>query len=212
MEFVEWSGKAADRPLAYTNIERTFFAEFLYKKALGTPIGEGLDQGANPRQLEKEQVVRLMNTFAKVFFISQWDPDVGGRQIETKVQRGEAIPEAHLRAWRVAREEILGNIMQWVRLVLENYYAWTGKYLDKERLLQYKISEELWERIESFLRSLAALPCWVDRGLSTTVFGAKQNREFWRTAFTTGKTPSGVRVFTKPLDVNEMIKAPNYSS
>ncbi|MGH7925534.1 MAG: HNH endonuclease [Candidatus Binatus sp.] len=27
-EFVEWAGKTADRPLAYTAIERTFFAEF----------------------------------------------------------------------------------------------------------------------------------------------------------------------------------------
>ncbi len=34
MEFVEWAGKGADRPIAYATIERTFFSEFLYRKPL----------------------------------------------------------------------------------------------------------------------------------------------------------------------------------
>ncbi len=40
LEFVEWAGKSADRPLSYNSIERSFFKEFLYKKALDTPIDE----------------------------------------------------------------------------------------------------------------------------------------------------------------------------
>ena len=205
IEFLEWSGKSADQPLSYTNIERTFFAEFVYKKALSSPIGEGLEQGKNPRQLEKDQNVRLMNLFAERFFIGQWDPATGGRQVEARVQRGEEIPEAHLRAWRIAREEILGNVMQLVRLVIEQYYAWTGTFIDKERLYQNPLPEDLWSRMDTFLTKLAALPCWIDKGLSTTVFGAKRNRDFWRTVFQTGKSPEGVRVLTKALDVNEMI-------
>jgi len=207
IEFLEWSGKVADQPLAYTTVERTFFAEFVYKKALSSPIGEGLEQGANPRQLEKDQNVRLMNLFAEKFFIGQWDPNFGGRQVEARIQREEKIPEEHLRAWRIAREETLGNIMQLVRLVIEQYYAWTGKFIDKERLLHYPLPAELWDRVDAFLTNLAGLPCWIDRQLSTTVFGAKRNRDFWRTVFQTGKTPEGVRVLTKPLDVNEMITA-----
>src|SRR5262249_49094680 len=117
IEFLEWSGKSADQPLTYSNIERTFFAEFVYKKALSSPIGEGLEQGNNPRQLEKDQNVRLMNLFADKFFIGGWDPKFGGRQVESRVQHGDEIPEYHLRAWRIAREEILGNVVQLVRLV-----------------------------------------------------------------------------------------------
>lgn len=102
----------------FTTIERTFFAEFVYKKALSSLIGEGLEQGKNPRQLEKDQNVRLMNLFAEKFFIGQWNPTSGGRQVEARVRRGEEIPEAHPRAWRIAREEILGNVIQLVRLVI----------------------------------------------------------------------------------------------
>lgn len=95
--------------------------------------------------------------------------------------------------------------MQLVRLVIEQYYAWTGTFIDKERLYQNPLPEDLWSRMDTFLTKLAALPCWIDKGLSTTVFGAKRNRDFWRTVFQTGKSPEGVRVLTKALDVNEMI-------
>jgi hypothetical protein len=47
--------------------------------------------------------------FAEVFFVEQWDPELTGRRIEDRVLKGEAIPLPHLRAWRVAREEVLIN-------------------------------------------------------------------------------------------------------
>jgi hypothetical protein len=206
MEFVEWTGKSADRPLAYTAVERTFFKEFIYKKALDIPIDEGMEQGSNPRVLEREQLVRLMSLFAAVFFVGQWDPELGGRQLEDRLRGGDPIPEGHLRAWRVAREEILGSILSWVRLVIENYYAFTGLHVDRERLLHRPIPEELWKRLDAFLRNLAGLPCWIDKGLSATVFGARQNLDFWRTIFTTGRSPSGVQVLSKGLDLAAMIQ------
>jgi hypothetical protein len=206
MEFVEWSGKGADRPLAYTAVERTFFKEFIYKKALESAIDEGIEQGSNPRVLEREQLVRLMSLFADVFFVGHWDPELGGRQLEDRLRKGDPIPEGHLRAWRVAREEILGNILAWVRVVIEQYNAFTGKVVDRERLLHRQLPEDLWTRIEAFLRNLASLPCWIDKGLSATVFGAKQNLDFWKLIFDTGKAPSGVRVLSQPLDLTALIQ------
>lgn len=206
MEFVEWSGKVAERPLAYSAVERTFFREFLFKKPLESAIEEGVERGDNPRMLEREQMVKLMDTFADVFFVDQWDPDIGGSKLENRVQKGDRIPEGHLRVWRITREEILANVLKWVRLVVENYYAWTGKPIAGEKLFHRRCPEELWKRIELFLRHLAALPCWVDKGLSTTVFGAKQNLDFWQQVFETGVAPTGVRVLAQPLDLSRMIQ------
>jgi hypothetical protein len=207
MEFVEWAGKQADRPLSYATIERTFFQEFIYKKALETPIDEGMERGDNPRDLEREQMVRLMGLFADIFFVGKWDPEVGGQKLENRIQKGTSIPEFHLRAWRIAREEILGNVLNWVRLAIENYNAYTGRMIEKDRLLQYPLPEDLWQRIENFLRNLAALPCWIDKNLSNTVFGAKQNRDFWNGVFKHGTTPAGVRVLAAPLDLQRMIQS-----
>ncbi len=205
MEFVEWAGKTADRPLAYATIERAFFSEFIYMKALETPIDEGMERGENPRVLERQQMVRLMSLFAEIFFVGKWDPEIGGRKLEYKVQKGEKIPDHHLRAWRIAREEIIANVLGWVRLVIENYNAFTGRFIDKERLFQYVLPEELWQRIAAFLTNLSSLPCWTDNNLSNTVFGAKQSREFWKDVFTTGKSKMGPAVLAEPLNLQNMI-------
>jgi HNH endonuclease len=206
MEFVEWAGKSAARPLAYASVEKTFFAEFLYMNPLDSAIDEGMERGDNPRILEREQLVRLMSLIADVLFVGYWDPEIGGRKLENRLQKGEATPERHLRAWRMAREEILAIVLEWVRLVIENYYAFAGQPADRERLFQRAFPETLWRRIEAFMRHLTALPCWVDKNLSSTVFGAKQNRDFWKRVFETGKTPSGVRVLAQPLELVKMIQ------
>jgi hypothetical protein len=208
LEFVEWAGKAADRPMAYSALDGTMFREFLYKKALESPIGEGLEEGTNPRLLEREQMVRMMSLFAEVFFVGQWDPDLGGRKLESKLQAGDPIAEGHLRAWRITREEVLGNVTRWMRLVIANYFAYTGKVFQEDRPLHTRLPDELWSRMRNFLESLAGLPCWVDRNLAQSVFGPKQNLDFWEKVFTTGRSPSGVQVLAKGLDLQEMVKGP----
>jgi hypothetical protein len=207
-EFVEWSGKGADHPLAYNSIERSFYKEFLYKKALDSPLDEGMEQGRNPRDLERRQLIRLMSIFADVFFVNSWDPEKGGNKIENRLQHGEIIPAPHLRAWRVAREEVLSNILTWVRLVIEYHFAFNAQMLDKERLLHQSLPDTLWDRITKFLQSVAALPCWIDKPLGTTVFGPKQNLDYWEKVFKTGKAPSGIQILASPFDLNQMIQGP----
>lgn len=208
LEFVEWAGKGAERPLSYNSIERSFFKEFLYKKPLETSIDMGLEQGNNPRMLEREQLVRIMSLFATVFFIGHWDPDLGGRRLENKLRDGESIPPGHIRAWRIAREEVLANVLRWVRLVITNYYAFAGKMAHDDMLLQSRLPNELWDRIENFLESMAQLPCWTDKNLSGSVFGPKQNLDYWESVFSTGKSPGGTQVLAEPLDLPQMIQGP----
>ena len=207
LEFVEWAGKGADRPLSYNTIERSFFREFLYKKALDIPINSGIEEGSNPRQLEREQMVKLMGLFAEVCFIGHWDPELGGRRVESRVQNGERILAGHLRAWRIAREEVLANVMRWIRLVIANFFAYTGRVIHEDRQLHTQLPDELWDRIRNFLEDLSRLPCWVDSNLSTTVFGPKQNLDYWEEVFKTGRSPSRIQILTAPLDLNEMIRS-----
>jgi hypothetical protein len=52
---------------------------------------------------------------------------------------------------------------------------------------------------------LLALPLWVNRDFSETVFGGKQNNSFWKTVFETGNTPQGMPVLAQPLNLIQMI-------
>jgi len=130
MDFVEWAGKGTEKPLSYSTVEKTFYSEFLYMKPIDVPLSAGLDTGTNPRRLEREQMIRLMSLFAESFFVEKWDAEVTGRRIEDRVLKGEPIPLPHLRAWRVAREEVLANILKWVRLTIESYYALNLEMID----------------------------------------------------------------------------------
>lgn len=206
LEFVEWAGKSFEKPMSYSTIEKTFFREFLYKKALDTPIDLGMEEGTNARILERNQLIRLMSLFAEVFFVGHWDPDIGGRRLENRLQAGESIPEPHLRAWRIAREEVTVNVARWMRLVIANYNAYTGRVVKEERLLHVVLPDELWDRLGNFLVSLSKLPCWIDKNLGTTVFGPKQNNDYWETVFQTGRSPSNIQILARPLDLNEMIQ------
>ena len=199
LEFVEWSGKVADRPMAYSTVESAFF-QLIYQKALGTPIHQGAE-----RELERRQMTTLMNVFADTFFIGQWDFDIGGRQLESKIQKGVKFPDGHLRAWRISREEVAVNVLRWVRLVIENYNAVTGKQVERERLFLEEFPDLLWGNIRRFLRRLSELTCWTNTELSSSVFGPKQNRDYWESVFKTGKSPSGTVILPRGLELQEMI-------
>ena len=203
-EFVEMGGRGTSRPLAYATVERAFF-QLLHQKALNSAIDDGLESGSNPRDLERTQMIRLMNIFADVFFVDKWDPDVGGRQIESRIFKGDEIPEQHLRAWRIARDEVAVNVIRWVKLVITNYFAFTGQMVDDERLLHARLPDDLWERIAAFLENISALPCWADKNMAQSVFGPKQNFDYWEQVFKTGKSTDGTNVLAEGLNIQEMI-------
>jgi hypothetical protein len=100
------------------------------------------------------------------------------------------------------------NVVRWIRLVIANYNAYTGRVVKEDRLLHVPLPDELWDRLRNFLVSLSKLPCWIDKNLGTTVFGPKQNPDYWETVFETGRSPSpsNIQILAKPLDLNEMIQ------
>jgi hypothetical protein len=207
MDYVEMAGKSVDKPLSYNTIEKTLFSIFLYLKPLETPLNYLDEQGKNPRHLEHTQMVNIMNIYAEEILANPWDPEEASSKLEYHLQQGEQVSEKHLCAHRMSREEILHATLSFVELIIKNFYAYTGDFIDDEKLLQTQHADALWTRIRNFLISLRGLPCWLDKSPSRTIFGAKQNRDYWLTIFKTGSTPDGVKVLTGPLDIQKMIKS-----
>jgi len=204
-DYVEYAGKETKRPLSYSAIEKTFHPLFLYPKALTTPIGQGVDEGKNPRILEKSQMIQLMSLFAEVFFIGQWDSEITGSKLENKIIQGEKIPLGHLRAWRVSREEVLYNILIYVRQAIQFHFVNRLKMIDLNQLMQEPFSDELWTIIKNVMQNIADLPCWVDYKLAHTIFGGKPNRDFWTKIFKDGVSPTGIPVLAKGLEIGELM-------
>jgi hypothetical protein len=205
-DYIDFGGRGKERPLSYSTIEKTFYSFFIFQEVLESAIDLGLEEGQNPRQVEGDQILRLMNLIAEELYVDKFDNAVGTDKIENRLQKGEAFAHDHLRAFRMSKEEIVYNWLQYVGQVATQYFIMQGKPDPKDRLFQHQFPEQVWENIRKFVRSLIALPMWVNSDLSATVFGGKQNNSFWKTIFETGRTPQGMEVLAKPLNLIEMIK------
>lgn len=205
-DFIDYGGRGKERPLSYSSVDKTFYSFFVYQEVLDTSIDYGMENGENPRELETSQLIRLMNVIAEEIFIGRFDSDIGTDRIESQLQNGKNFPHAHLCAFRMSKEEVLFSWLRFIRQIVVGYFITTGKPIKEERLFQYQFPDQLWDNIRRFVRNLADMPLWVNKDLSATVFGGKQNNSFWQTVFETGKSPQGVPVMAKPINLVEMIK------
>lgn len=206
-DFVEYAGKGYEKPFSYSAIEKTFYSKFLYPKPLETKWNYRAETGENPRELEKEQIIRLMSLIAEKIYIGKYDDEIGTRRLENKVQNNEDVPEPHLRAFRMAKEEILFAWLSYIGKVIEHHFLYAGRSVDNTKLFQYPFPEQLWNNLANFLDNLSRLKIWVDRPASSTVFGAKQTYNFWQSIFENGSSTAGHKVLPSGLNITEMIKA-----
>lgn len=206
-DYIEYSGKATEKPISYSTIEKTFFSLFIHKEPMNIPLSYRLEVGENPRQLEKNQLVKLMNIFAEEIFENKYDFEIGTYRIEERIRKGEDIRDDHLRAVRMAREEVLYNILRYVRDCIKRFYLMQGLSVEEEDLFQQKFPELLWEHLRKLVRNFAGLPVWINRSetISSAVFGGKQPYDFWKRIFETGSTPSGVKVLTEGVNLDKLL-------
>lgn len=205
-DYIDFGGRGKESPLSYSTVEKTFYSFFVFQEVLETPINYRAEENENPRIVERDQILRLMNLIAEVIYVDKFDPEVGTDKIESKLQKGESIKLDHLRAFRMSKEEIVYSWLQYVAQIARHYFITLGKPDPKERLFQVQFPDQVWENIRRFLENLMAMPLWVSANLSDTVFGGKQNNGFWKTIFETGRTPQGMVVLAQPLNLIEMIK------
>jgi hypothetical protein len=207
MEFVDMGGRAKEKPISYSTVEKTFYSFFIFQDVLDTPISLKLEEGKNPRSLEKQQIVHLMNLIAEVLFIGYFDMEIGTNRIESKIQNDEYIALEHVRAFRMAKEEVMYNWLKLIGDIIHHHFISLGQVVDEKKLFQMEFSDILWSIIRIYLVNLSKLPLWSNNKLSSTVFGGKQNYQYWLTIFTTGLSPQGVLVLTEPLNLIKLQQA-----
>ena len=204
MEFVDLGGRAKEKPISYSSIEKTFYSFFIYQDLLETPISLKFDEGKNVRTLEIEQIVQLMSIIAEEIYIDKFDFEIGTARLESKIQNNEYVPMEHLRAYRMGKEEIIYSWLKYLSQIVQNHFISLGVPIDEKKLFQYEFSEVLWGVIRNYISNLSLLPLWTNHQLSSTVFGGKQNYQYWQTIFSTGSSPQGVKVLATPLNLIQL--------
>lgn len=207
-DYIDLGGRGKEKPLSYSSVEKTFHFFFIFPDLLETPLNYRMDEGENPREIEKSQIVQLMNIFAEEVLVDRFDMALGTDRIENKVQRGEDVPDDHLRAFRMCKEEILYAWLNCIKQIVQSYFVLHGTLAAQDKLFQYRFPDQLWKNLRNFIRNLAKLPMWVNHELSLTVFGAKQTYPFWQTILETGKSPNGQQVMARGIEIMELVKEP----
>lgn len=206
-DYIDMGGRAKEKPLSYATVEKTFYSFFISTDALETNIDFKLEEGKNPRDLEKKQLVRLMNIIADKILIGKFDFELGTNRIENKIIQGEAIDWNHVVAYRMMKEEIIYVWLGYIMDVITMYYATMGRRTyDKKNYFQEELPDQLWKNIENFIDNLYNLPLWRNKELSSSIFGGKQVYSYWKTIFDTGKTKDGGDILSNPVNVLEMIQ------
>lgn len=205
-EYIDMGGRASTKPLSYSTVEKTFYSFFIYQEALETNIDYRLEEGKNPRELERAQIIRLMNIIADEILINKFDFDIGAYRIENKIQQGENIDWNHVVGYRMMKEEVLYAWLKYILDIIAMFYVNQGTPMyGRTDLFQQEFPEQLWKNIESFVKNLANLPLWKNKDFSLTLFGGKQNAGFWQKIFNTGFSPQGEKVLAAPINISTMI-------
>lgn len=210
-DFIDYEGKAKTYPISYSTFDKVMLSSFVSSKTvLTTPLNYREDEGLNPRELEIRQISRLLSILADVIYIGKFNKETGVFKIEDRIVKGQDadISAEHLVAYRMSKEEVA---MAWVPYLIEVvktyfYSIGQGMRFKAENPFQLEIPDQVWDNLKNFVTNLADLPLWKDKEMARSHFSGKKNPEFWRSVFATGKTPDGVQVIARPVNVIEMIR------
>jgi len=196
------NGRSSNKPLSYSTIEKTFYSYFINQELLQTNIDYKMEEGGNPRELEKEQIIHLMNIIAENLIIDKFDTKIGTHKLEQRVSKGEDIPVQHLICVRMTKEEIISAWLLLIRTLIFNYFTMAGQAISNTNtLFERRFPEQLWIFIKNFIKNLYDLPLWMNNELGASHFSAKLTKDYWSGVF-----ESGNKVMSEGLDLNKMIQ------
>lgn len=185
--YIDLAGDGA-APLAYGVVERTIFA--LCLSAEQAPLSHVAEEGEDPRAVETEQTVQLMNLLADRLFAGRFQPEIGARRLERRLAAGEAIPAAHIVAVRIAREEPQYALIAACRAAaLAALTAARPAPVDATRLLQYRLPAAAWQAVAAAIARVLALPFWTAQGEAAGVFSERRPRAYWSRVIAGGTLP-----------------------
>lgn len=207
--YINFDGKRTELPISYSTFNKAFLSLFIDPKhTLNTPLDFKEETNLNPREIEREQIIRLLNIIAERIYVNRFDPEIGTYRIENRVSKGNdaEITNEHLAAYRMSKEEILLALIPLLVRLIEFTLTLAGENYPSAGLFMHPFPENTWSAIDRFINSYAGLPLWKNRALSETIFSGKQNKSYWTEVFSTGKTPDGSPVLESPLSIMDMIR------
>lgn len=197
-------------PLSYDTLQKTFLDVMLFQK----PARESIEQTERYRQIEKGNLVRLMNIFVEeVLANGRFNLDLGIRKMEERLANDpQSIPDSHLRAYRICRKSAMVIWVKELKRAIQLLLNAKTRYLQgawaEKRPLWVEIQSEDWEQIRKMIRAIRDHKIWGERLNPEIVAAVASNRQKdWEEILLKGTLPGRRDVLLPLLDQNYMFRS-----
>ena len=197
-------------PLSYDTLQKTFLDMMLFSK----PAKESIEQTDPFRQLEKENLVRLMNMFVEEALANgRFSMELGIRRMEDRLANDpQSIPDSHLRAYRLCRKAAMviwiKELKSAIQVLLSMKTRYTVAGWREKRPLWAKILDDDWEQIRKMIRALRDHKVWGERTSPDIVAAISSTRQKdWNDILLKGTLPGRPEQLLPPLDQNFMTRS-----
>lgn len=197
-------------PLSYDTLQKTMLDVMLFQK----PAKETVDQTERCRQMEKENLIRLLNILVEEILANgRFDLNLGVRRMDDRLASDpQSVPDSHLRAYRICRKAAMmiwsKELKRAVQLLLNAKTRYATASWSEKRPLWAQVLEEDWQQIRKMIRAIRDHKVWGERTNPDIVAALLSNRQKdWSDILLKGTLPGRKEQLLPALDQNFMFKS-----
>ena len=197
----EQKSRKRDKPISYDAFEKTFMRYFVYRK----PAEDEIDPESEEyfRIRERQNVVKLMSLIAQKILENKFDNSIGAHKLEERLRKGEKIPDAHVKAYRIFRPKTLevwcGILRDGIVYLLKTRRKLSDTYARQGKILWGKLDDNDWEDIGKMLDRIFNHRIWLSKNPEIINGINSTRKEICQILLTEGKI-GDQQVIETPLD------------
>ncbi|MGH9773498.1 MAG: HNH endonuclease [Candidatus Acidiferrales bacterium] len=197
-------------PLSYDTLQKAMLDVMLFLK----PAKDTLDLTGSFRQLERENLIRLLNIFVEeVLANGRFDLNLGVRRMEEKLEKDpQSIPDSHLRAYRICRKAAMmvwcEELKRAIRLLLAARARYKEANWGERRPLWAQMLDEDWQQVRKMIQAIRDHRVWaesVNQDIVAAIASTKQKD--WKDILLRGTLPGRREPLLPLLDSQYMFQS-----
>ncbi len=197
----EEKSRKREKPISYDAFEKTFIKYFVYTKLAKDEINPESEEYF--RSIERKNVVRLMSMITQKVLDRKFDENIGAHKLEERHRKGERIPDAHIKAYRIFRPKTFEvwceTLQSGIIFLLKTRRKLVENYAREGKIFWNKLDENDWEDMGKIADRIFDHKIWLSKRPDIIDATNNTRKEICTRLLTEGKI-GNQQVLDTPLD------------
>jgi hypothetical protein len=198
------------KPISYDSFEKSIMRYFVYMYPSDELIApSGSEHLTNYLRFEeRDNLIKLMNMIADKILIGKFDVAKGADKLESRLSKGDKIPDDHVRAYRIFRPRVFEVWCDVLKEVIKTSLKIKGKLSEKNahdgKIFWCKLSDDDWQQIDDMLNKIFNHKIWEtkDREMIEAIATTKKDTA---EAFITEGKIGDKKAFEPPINTQYLL-------